>query len=367
MRAAAVVAVRAQNGNARPFEALPVELVEHLDEQAPLPRLVAPVAHLGQGFVVGASHPAVAGHDATTGTGELRHPRRVAAVDAQLVAHGARAGAAGRQHLVDRECGRVVDALVGEVAEEAVGAGVEAAGEAQVEHVEVALAQHVLGLVEDDLVVDLAAASSVAGGPLDELEQLLAGKLGQLLLPEALAADLLGGGRHAGQQPQVLVKGARDHAGALAGRAGAGPGAQVLGLFLQPAAQRPIEAEKEHAPAGSAPAPGRLDGEQRLARAGRPVEHDARVALHGVESLELLLGIVAQLLVHAPGARLRALEELELRPQERARSRRTAPRSARRPADGTMPPRARPDGCARARARAARAPSTAGPPARAGR
>ena len=86
----------------------------------------------------------------------------------------------------------------------------EAALEAQVEDVEVAVAQHVLGLVEDDLVEEMVTMRS---GGLALPEQRLEGQRRQLLLPELLAAGCARRGRDAGEQAQVLVQGARRDAG----------------------------------------------------------------------------------------------------------------------------------------------------------
>jgi len=94
-------------------------------------------------------------------------------------------------------------------------------------------------------------------------------------------------------------------------------GEQLGRLILQPQGQRPVEAQQEHAPAGRVTAACGLEREQRLARAGRPVEHHARRAAHLVEGAELLLRVAADLLLGAPGADLGTVEELEV-PAQRA-------------------------------------------------
>ena len=99
-------------------------------------------------------------------------------------------------------------------------------------------------------------------------------------------------------------------------RARRDPASQVARLLLQPAAERPVEAEQEHAAPATDGAPRGLDRQQRLARAGRSVEDDARVEVDRVQGLELLLGEVAHLLLGAQQTRLGALEELEVRAQE---------------------------------------------------
>ncbi len=87
---------------------------------------------------------------------------------------------------------------------------------------------------------------------------------------------------------------------------------QLGRLVGEPQAQRDVEAQQQHTPAGGDAAARRLDRQQRLASARWPVEDDPRVPCHAVQGAELLLCVATYLFLDALSAGARALEEFEV-------------------------------------------------------
>ena len=171
--------MRREDHDLRTGEAGVVQLVERLAEQLALVVGVAVEAHHGVEAVVGPRDPA--GLLEVDAPRQGKHARRVAAVDREVGDGGARAAPL---QVVEGQVRGVKDRLVGEVAEDAEAALGEPALEAQLEHVEVALAEHVLALVEDELVEGLSPSGHEPPQGAGAVEEALEGGGRQFLLPE---------------------------------------------------------------------------------------------------------------------------------------------------------------------------------------